>query len=313
MAVRFSTRIRRSTTQVNGRAQREPSDVLAQEVSHPMKTILALALPALLLSGSARTATSQGTPTTQPGLLTIVREDVKIGHNAAHAVHEAGWPAAYARAKSPDSYLALVSMTGPNEAWYVNSHASHTAMGQSMKRDDGDPVLSAELQRLSRMDADHLNNIRVFQAAARPDLSYGAFPDVGMARFWEITWFRVRPGHESSFANAAKAYAAAAKRAAPNANWRTYEVIAGLPGPTYLIFSSVQSYGELDQSMEGFQAIVKAFTPDEIAVTEKFGSTGLINTETQRFRLDASQSYVDAATKAKDPAFWSPKKGASRP
>jgi hypothetical protein len=35
---------------------------------------------------------------------------------------------------------------------------------------------------------------------------------------------------------------------------------------------------------------------------------GVLSTVTQRFRVDPVMSYVDAATKAKDPAFWSPKK-----
>ncbi|MDQ3696785.1 MAG: hypothetical protein M3373_01995 [Gemmatimonadota bacterium] len=279
-----------------------------------MKAALALLPPALLYLSGASMALSQGVPTTQPNLITIVREEVKLGHNAAHAAHEAGWPAAYARAKSPDTYLAMVAMTGANETWYVTSYTSHTVMGESMKRESADPVLTAELQRLARVDADHLNSLRVVHAAARPDLSHGAFPDLALARFWEITTFRVRPGHEAGFADAAKAYAASAKRASPNASWRTYEVVAGLPGPTYLVFSSVQSFGELDQVMEGGQAIMKAATPDEMAALQKFSTVGLINTETQRFRLDPGQSYVDAATKAKDPGFWAPRRrAAARP
>src|SRR4030095_14535421 len=120
---------------------------------------------------------------------------------------------------------------------------------------------------------------------------------------WEVTTFRVRPGFEEAFANAAKAYAAAAKRAAPNMSWRTYEVIAGLPGPTYLVFSSVQSFAEFDGSMAQGLAIGKAFTPDEMATLQKFSTAGMINSETQRFRLDPKQSYVDGPTKDKDKAF----------
>src|SRR3989304_662181 len=65
------------------------------------------------------------------------------------------------------------------------------------------------------------------QAGARPALSHGAFPDVAMMRFWEISTFRVKPGHEEEFAAAAKAYAAAAARSAPSASWRTYEGVGG--------------------------------------------------------------------------------------
>ena len=106
---------------------------------------------------------------------------------------------------------------------------------------------STELDRLNKGDADHITSRRTIQAVARTDLSYGAYPDMALQRFWEITTFRVRPGYEEAFANAAKTYAAAAKRAAPNMSWRTYEVIAGVPGPTYLVFSSVPSFADFDR------------------------------------------------------------------
>lgn len=262
---------------------------------------------ALLSTGSASMALSQAVPTSQPNLLTITREDVKTGHNAAHAAHEVGWPAAYAKAKSPYYYFAMVSMTGPNEAWYVSPYESHAKLGESMKMESDNATLSAELARLARTDADHINSVRTLHAVARTDLSYGTFPDMGLARYWEITTFRVRPGHEEGFANAAKAYAAAAKRATPNASWRTYEVIAGLPGPTYLVFSSVAAFADFDRGIQENMQLGKAFTPDEQALLQKFATAGMINAETHRFRLDPTQSYVDAATKAKDPAFWTPK------
>jgi len=267
---------------------------------------LAALQAALLLVSSASFAFSQGMPTSQPNLIQITREEVKTGHNAMHSAFEAGWPAAFAKAKSPNYYLAMVSLTGPNEAWYVSPYASHAALGESMKLENDDKALSTELARLQKGDADHINSVRTIQAVARTDLSYGAFPDMGLARFWEVTTFRVRPGYDEAFANVAKTYAAAAKRAAPGMSWRTYEVMAGIPGPTFFVFSSVQSFAEFDKGMQDGMAIGKSFTPEEQQMLEKFSSSGLINAETQRFRLDPVQSYVDAATKAKDPKFWSP-------
>jgi hypothetical protein len=272
-----------------------------------MKPAFAVVQTALLFVSSASVALSQGMPTSQPNLLTITREEVKTGHNAMHAAFEAGWPAAYAKAKSPNYYLAMVAMTGPNESWYVSPYASHAAYGESMKRESDDRTLSAELARLQRGDADHINSSRQLHAVARTDLSYGSFPDMGLVRFYEITTFRVRPGYEEGFANSAKAYAAAAKRAAPNMSWRTYEVISGLPGPTYLVFSSVPSFADFDRGMAQGMELGKAFTPEELATLQKFATAGMINAETQRFRIDPGQSYVDAATKAKDAAFWSPR------
>ena len=73
-----------------------------------------LSLPVLLALASSGTGTAvaQALPTTQPAYLTIVREEVKLGRGAEHTRIEAGWPAAFSKAKSPSSYLALASLTG---------------------------------------------------------------------------------------------------------------------------------------------------------------------------------------------------------
>lgn len=267
-------------------------------------------LVALLLVSST-TAFSQSMPTSQPTLLTIVREEVKVGRAADHRKIEAGWPAAFEKAKSPDTYLALVSMTGPSEAWYVTPYASHAVIGESMKREDADPVLSAELARLSKADAEVLNNLRVMHAIGRPDLSVGAFPPIAKQRFYEVTTFRVRPGHDQSFEAAAKAYGASAKRAAPNTSFRVYQVIAGAPGPLYLVFSSVENYADLDKEMAAGEATMKGMPAEDMAALQKFAREGLINSESQRFRVDPVQSYVDKATRDSDP-FWRPKMPATK-
>jgi hypothetical protein len=235
---------------------------------------------------------------------------VKLGRDADHAKVEAGWPAAFEKAKSPDYYLAMTSMTGAPEAWYVTAYPSHAAIGDSLKREDGDAVLTAELTRLRRADADMISSVRVVQARARQDLSYGAYPDLAKHRFFEITWFRVRPGHEQQFEAAGKAYGAAAKRAGATSGYRVYEVVAGVPGPTYLIFSSVASYGEFDQLMTEGEKIMKGFNAEEGPALQKFMLEGVVNVETQRFRVDPVQSYVPKETRAADPAFWMPKKPA---
>jgi hypothetical protein len=263
-----------------------------------------------LISGTG-VAFAQTLPTTQPNMLNIVREEVKVGRAADHAKIEAGWPAAYEKAKSPNYYLALVSTSGPSEAWYVTPFESNAAIGESQKREDADPVLSAELARLSRADGDVLTGVRTMQARARKDLSYGAYPDIGKARFFEMTWFRVRPGHEGQFEAAGKAYAASAKRAGANAAYRVYEIVTGIPGPTYLIISSVGAYAEFDQAMADGDKTMRGFTAEEGTLLQKFMIEGVVNVETQRFRVDPVQSYVPKETRAQDTKFWMPKKPAA--
>jgi hypothetical protein len=267
----------------------------------------------LLCSTLLSLVQTQGLPATQPSLITIIREEVKVGRGAEHQRLESGWPAAFARANSPDYYLAMTSMTGLNEAWYIIPATSHTAIAAGMKRDDADATLSAEQARLSRADAELINSVRTIQAVARPDLGMGTYPDLARQRFWEITIFRVRPGHENEFAAAAKAYASSAQRAAPGTSFRVYEVIAGMVGPTYFVFSSVESYADFDRMMADGMKTMQGFTPEEMTALQKFSTDGMLTAETNRYRLDPKQSYVSRETRATDPTFWGPPPTLTRP
>ena len=261
-----------------------------------------------LLAVGAGSAFGQPLPTSQPKILTIYREQIKIGHSGAHVKTEAGWPAAFAKANSPDYYLALASITGQSEVWFISPWDSYTAWGKSMARDAANQELTAELDRLSMVDAEHVDGLRIIEALARPELSHGEYPDLNKARFWDISVMRVRPGHDAQLAAAAGAYKAAADRASVTARWRMYQVTDGMPEPTVILFSSTESFGEFDGMLAGGEAMVKAMTPDELAAVQRFAAEGIISTESNRFRLDPDMSYVSAETKAADPAFWSKKR-----
>lgn len=272
-----------------------------------------MGLAAALALGVANSVFAQpGLPTAQPNLLQIYREEVKVGHNGDHEAVEAGWPAAYEKAKSPYYYLAFVSLTGPPEAWFVAPFDSHQAQSESMKLERTNAALATELARLHRADGAHLNSTRSIQAIARKELSFGAYPDTAKQRFWEVSTFRVRPGHDAEFEAVAKAYGAAVSRSGAPASYRVYQVIAGMPGSTYLIFSSVVSYGDFDKMMLDDQTIMKAFSADDQKAFEKFFREGLISTESQRFELNPHMSYVSPEVRATDPAFWIKKKPAAK-
>lgn len=267
-------------------------------------------LPVFLVAGLSGSVLAQSLPTSQPNLLQIIREEVKVGHDVDHVKTEAGWPAAFEKAKNPYFSLALAAMTGPSEVWFIVPFDSNKAMADSLKRND-EPAMAAELARLSRADAQHISGLRTIMAVARKDLSRGAYPDTSKQRFWEVTMFRVRPGHEDQFQAAAKAYGGAAGRVAPSTSYRVYEVIAGMPSPTYLVFSSVVSFGDFDKTQADGEAVMKGASAEERAALQKFSTEASISTETHRLRLDPGMSYVSKDVRAQDPAFWTPKKAAT--
>jgi hypothetical protein len=269
------------------------------------KSYLSLTLLTLAASG-ATSLFAQGIPTKQPTFLHIFRESVKTGRAGDHEKWEAGWPAAFEKAKSKFTYVAFSSITGPQEVWFVSPLANQAAFADMVALEN-DPTLAPELERLSKGDAEFISDLSALQAVAVPDLSHGAFPDISKMRYYEITTFHVKPGYYQEWVAASKAYASAAARSAPNASWRTYDVVAGAPGGTYLVFSSVESFAEFDRMAAEGEATWKGMTADESAALGKFMREGLAKTVTQRFRIEPAMSYVDAATKAKDPAFWGKK------
>jgi hypothetical protein len=272
-----------------------------------MRSMVSRLAQVVLMVGSAGTAVAQGMPTSQPGLLTVYREFVKVGRAAEHAKIEAGWPAAFAKANSPTNYLALASMTGRSEAWFLVPSASYAAMEADMKRNDANPTLTAELERLSRADAEVIDEVRTMELRARPDLSMGAFPNLAKVRYYEVTTFRVRLGQQQAFEAASRAWMASAKRNAPNTKYRTYELVAGGISPMYVVFTSLESFAEFDGMAADGNKVWAGMTPDEMAVMEK-GAGAIASIETEHFRVDPTMSYVDKATRDQDPAFWTPKK-----
>jgi len=270
-------------------------------------TVLTPTILSMLGFGCISGTFAQGLPTSQPKLLTIARESVKPGLASAHAKHEAGWPAAMEKAKSPDYYIAITSMTGPSEAWYLSSWESHAALGDSMKREEKNEALTKDFDALALKDADYISGTRVVQAAAMTDLSVGKFPEISKVRFFQVMTMRVKPGAEMLFMEAAKAYASAAKRANPDVSYRMYSVLAGMPAPTYLIFSTVENFSEFDGKLRDEEALWKGATADEMAALNKFGAEGMAEMEVNRFRLDPKQSYVSKEVRDKDPEFWKTK------
>ena len=262
-------------------------------------------LPLVFLAVGASTVLGQDeVPTTQRGILNIYQEEVKLGMDGLHAANEAGWPAALAKAGSPGTYLALVSMTGTSQVWYTSSFESYAKEGELIERNEADPVLTAELARLWQNDGQFLESGRAIQLVARPDLGHGSFADLTKDRFWDITTFRVRPGHEPQFEAAAKTYGEVSERLGADVNYRVYQVTAGMSGVNFMLFSSVDDYADFDEGMAVGNTIFAGMTDQERAVFETFSLEAVQTTINNRFRLDAGMSYVDAATRAADPEFW---------
>jgi hypothetical protein len=259
---------------------------------------LAGCLPLLLITSSL-TAQTDG----PPPYLQIFREEVKVGRVGAHTITEAGWPRAFARAKIPNHYIAMTTRYGPLEAWFCEAHTSIAEIEEQSKSVEAAPGLTRELNRLAQADAANISTARTILARFRPELSNPVKIDVAQMHVWEVLTFSVRPGHEANFADAARLYRSVVEQAKAETPWATYEVMAGMPGPTFLVFAPHKALAEIDPATGAGAAIEKAMTEETM---KKFGtlSEGYQSVENMVFDVSPEMSYMAPEFVARDSSFW---------
>jgi hypothetical protein len=260
---------------------------------------------ACLFLSTASVAQAQEPPG-PPKVLQIFREEVKTGKEAAHRKVEADWPRALASAKSPTHYLAMVSITGPSEAWFLTGFDSLAAWEKDRQDTDKNAALTAQLDRLSEKDAEFLTGGRSIVAVYREGLSYRPNGiNIGQMRYFYVTTFRVRPGHDNDFVEANRIARAAHEKADVPEHWAVYQVISGMPTGTYLTFQPLKSLAEVDAFPQTHgKAYLDATGDDGRKKLSELASAGSLSSETNIFAFSPKMSYASKETVSADPDFW---------
>lgn len=251
-------------------------------------------------------AAAQTMPTSQPAIIDIGRELEKPGHFIAHEQVEARWVDLNRRHNFPGTYIALVAGSGTPEVWWVSPYSGLDAFGKAWAFGSDNPMYTAALNRIAVEDGEHLASSNRMQAAAVPDASYGTFPEIGAMRVFSITTVQMRPGHEAAFTEIAKRYAAIVQSKNVTASWRSYEVIAGAPGGTYLIFASYPSWDQVEAERKAMMAAFGSTAPADLEGMMKSVRESVMNSNSRFFTVNPRMSLVPKELMASDP-FWAPK------
>jgi hypothetical protein len=246
-------------------------------------------------------------------VIQIYREEVKPGKTSAHEKVEMGWPRAFAKANSPTHYLAMTSVSGPTEAWYITGYPSLAAWEKDTQNNDSNATLSAETQRLSAQDGELLSNARSIVATYQPDMSYRANDiNLGEMRYFYVTTVRIRPGTGYSEIN--KIVRAAHEKANVPEHWAIFQVNYGMPSGTFLIFQPLKSLADVDAFPQTHgQAYRDAIGEDGSKQLSELSKANVLSSETNIFAFAPKMSYPSAKMIAGDPAFWAPKPKAAAP
>ena len=106
-----------------------------------------------------------------PEFLLIVRERVHAGREQAYASNEAEIAAACVRLKCPHPYLALVSLGGPQEVWWLSAFSSLEEKAKVERAYASNAALMAQMQPLGARKNDLRHVLSETLAKRRPDLS----------------------------------------------------------------------------------------------------------------------------------------------
>lgn len=246
--------------------------------------------------------------TPAPNILQIYREEVKPGHGPAHAKTEAGWPRAFAKAKSTTYYTAMTSLTGPTEAWFITGFESLEAWEKNTQAERENAALQTELDRLSTEDGGHLNMGRSIVARYRPELSHRPGVNIAKMRYLSITIVRVRPGRNEDFTAARAILKAAHEKAGVKDNHSVFQVMSGMPNGTFLVITPMKSLAEVDAFPQIHnEAYRNAIGDDGRKKLSELATSGTLNSETIYFAFTPGMSYVSPEWIAADPGFWKPK------
>ena len=215
-----------------------------------------------------------------------------------------------ARANWPTHYLAMTTVTGPSEAWFLTGYPSFAAWEKDREDTDKNTALTADLDRLVEKDGELLTNGRSLVAFLREDLSAGDPVDIAKMRYFRLLTFRVRPGHESDFQDSVKIVRSAYEKAKIELPWAVYQISGGMPGPTFMILLPMKSISEIDASISRAGAIREAEGPENEKSLAKMASDGFATVESNVFAFSPAMSYPSKEFVARDPEFWTPKKEA---
>jgi hypothetical protein len=242
-----------------------------------------------------------------PKVLQIYREEVKVGKGPAHVKVEKSFVAAMAKANWPTHYLAMTTVTGPSEAWFLTGYPSFAAWEKDRDETDKNKALTADLDRLVEKDGELLTNGRSLVAFLREDLSAGSPVDIPKMRYFRLLTFRVRPGHENDFQDAVKIVKGAYEKAKIDLPWAVYQVSGGMPGPTFMIFLPMKSMSEIDTALTRTGALREAEGPENEKALAKMASDGYATVESNIFAFSPAMSYPSKEFVARDPEFWTPR------
>jgi len=241
-----------------------------------------------------------------PKVLLIQREFIKPGKaGTTHEKTETAFVQAFRSAKWPTTYLAVDSLSGKPRSLFLVGYDSFEAWEKDAQAVQKNATLSAALDRAGLLDGEVQSDSDSGVFVYREDLSVGSPVALPQMRYFEITAFTVRPGHEKDFEDVGKAYVNAYQKI-PNTHWATFQSMYGQSGNVYLVFTPMKSAAEVDQEITTGKQVEQSMGEDTSKKLSELSAASIDHVQSNLFIINPRESYVSDEFANGDPTFWKP-------
>jgi hypothetical protein len=149
-------------------------------------------------------------------------------------------------------------------------------------------------------------------AVYHPELSYNPRTSLAKARYVSLSTFRVKIGHYGDWMRLTAMYVDAVKKMKGDRHWAVYEAVAGAPGGTFVILTSLESLAELDAMLAASAEFPKALG-ERLGDFEKLTAAAVESITTTLYQIDPRMTNPPESFLAADPKFWSQEMPAPQP
>lgn len=203
--------------------------------------------------------------------------------------------ASHRAARTPVDVVGLKSITGPHQDWLVEAHGSFASV---------EVVDRALASVATPASPDEAFAPATLIGLLRPGLSYrpeDAIKALPMARYFQISVFRTRPGAFMDFAEVMRIRNAALDRVNADRPELGYQIISGTTSGTFVFLSPMPSLKAVDESMARIWAHGDGAGRQ---AASKITAEAEITREQFLFRVEPGISYVSESFGAAAPDFW---------
>jgi len=270
--------------------------------------ILLLCIPVFVRTTRAQENNTDQATAGPPKFLNMVHQELKPGRSGAYAEMETSIARIYSRENIPVFWVELGSITGPAEVLYLNLFDSSEEMAKAMDALSTGLAAHPELvQMQDRLLQENTSNGTSVLGVRRDDMGYRANTiDFSKMRVLRLSTVFAHPGYERAFMETEWSLSEASNKVHARSAWAVYEVVGGLPEPSFVIVTPMQSLQEIDGIFEASESVK---TTEGGALEQHLQELARIaygTSDTRLFAVGPRMSRVSKKFAASDADFWAP-------